>query len=269
MYFKEYDSNITVLKNTYQDSNEEIKDCKVAKKYLNYTTVFEKIEDVTKRNVKAHDISKYSDTNEFVYTCEQMLKKINEISRNKNENYIYSYLEEPDSIIHALGVDHEYVKENVRYINSLICELCGNLENSLVVVIADHGLINTKTVYLEDYKELTELLLRRPSFEPRAVNFYIKDNMKDIFQKKFNEKFKDTFLLMSKHELLEKNIFGKGTPNGKIDDLIGDFVAFGISDVAIEWERDNFDICARHAGLTAEEMEVPLIIIDTDECKNS
>ena len=45
-------------------------------------------------------------------------------------------------------------------------------------------------------------------------------------------------------------------------------LAFAISDVALEWENENKKITARHAGLTKEEMTVPLIIIDTKECKN-
>ena len=42
-------------------------------------------------------------------------------------------------------------------------------------------------------------------------------------------------------------------------------MAFGISDKALEWEKVGFLLEARHAGLTKEEMEVPLFIIDTNK----
>lgn len=167
--------------------------------------------------------------------------------------------------MHALGVDHEYVKENIRYINSLICELSSMLDNSLIIVMADHGLVDAKALYLEDYPKIQEMLVRRPSLETRAVNFFVKNGYKDEFKKEFNKHFKDDFILMSKEEVLEKELFGKGKKNLRIDEVVGDYIAFAIGDKALEWEKGGFIMEARHAGLTQEEMEVPLIVIDTNE----
>lgn len=265
MYFKEYDANICVFKNTYQDSNEEIKDCNVARKYINYYNVFDRIKDITKKRVKTHDISKYSDTNEFAYSCEQMLQRVVEISKDPSEDYIYTYVEEPDLVMHALGTEHEYVRENIKYINSLVCEICEILKDTLVIVIADHGLVDTQTIYLEDYPKLQDMLERRPSIESRAVNFYVKEEYKEKFKEEFENKFKDDFILLTKEEVYDKNLFGTGIKNPRIDNFVGDYIAFAISDKAIEWERDGVKMCARHAGLTKEEMEVPLIVIDTNK----
>lgn len=264
MYFKEYDANITMFTNKYQDSNEEVEDCNAAQKYMGYRNIFDIITDKTKGRVTAHDISKYSDTNEFVYSCEEMLQRVSEIAKNDVEDFIYTYLEEPDSVMHALGVEHEYVKENIRYINSLVCELSEMLDDSLIIVMADHGLLNTTTIYLEDYPKIQEMLVRRPSIESRAVNFYVKEEYKESFPKVFNKAFGKDFMLLSKEEILQKELFGKGKKNPRIDDVVGDYMAFGITDKAIEWEKGGFAMQARHAGLTKEEMEVPLIIIDTN-----
>lgn len=265
MYFKEYDSNITLFTNKYQDSNEEVADCNAAQKYMGYDNIFDIIERVTDGVVDAHDISKYSDTDEFVYSCEEMLQRVSKIAENDRQDFIYTYLEEPDSVMHALGVDHEYVKENIRYINSLICELSSILDNSLIIVMADHGLVDAKALYLEDYPKIQEMLVRRPSLETRAVNFFVKNEYKDEFKKEFNKHFKDDFILMSKEEVLEKELFGKGEKNPRIDEVVGDYIAFAIRDKALEWEKGGFIMEARHAGLTQEEMEVPLIVIDTNE----
>ena len=265
MYFKDYDANIAIFKNTYQDSNEVVEDTNVAQKYIKYYNVFDRIKDITKNRVKTHDISKYSDTNEFAYSCEDMLRRVVEISKDPSEDYIYTYVEEPDLIMHALGTEHEYVKENIKYINSLICEICEILKDTLVIVIADHGLVDTETVYLEDYPKLQDMLVRRPSIETRAVNFFVKEEYKDIFKKEFEKEFKNDFILMSKDEVYEKNMFGTGNKNDMIDDFLGEYIAFATSNKAIEWERGDYKMCARHAGLTKEEMEVPLIVIDTNE----
>lgn len=264
MYFKEYDSNITVFKNTYQDSNEKISDCNVAQKYLKYDNIFDIIKNVTKGEVTTHDISKYSDTDEFVFSCEEMLQKVRIIAQNDVKDFIYTYLEEPDSVMHALGVEHEYVKENIRYINSLTCELAEILDDSLIIIMADHGLVNTSTLYLENYPKIQDMLIRRPSIESRAINFYVKEEFKDVFPTEFNKIFGKDFMLLSKNEILEKELFGKGNKNPRIDEVVGDYIAFAITDKAIEWEKGGLNLEARHAGLTKEEMEVPLFVIDTN-----
>jgi len=267
MYFKEYDANITVFKNTFQGSNEVVPGGNAAQKYMGYKNIFDIIKEITNGKVTPHDISKYSDTNEFVYSCEEMSMLVQEIAKNKEQDFVYTYLTEPDSVMHALGVEHEYVKENVRYINSLVKELCEKLEDSLVIVSADHGLIDTEALYLSNYPKLMNMLKRRISIESRAVNFYVKDEYKTVFKKEFNKIFKDDFMLLSKEEILEKGLFGKGKKNPRIDDVVGDYMAFAVTNKAIEWEDDGYKMQARHAGLTKEEMEVPLIVIDTNEIK--
>lgn len=268
MYFKDYDANICVLKNTYEDTGKKIKGENIARKYVGYENVFNKIEKVTNGEVKAHDISLYSDTNEFVYSYNQMLRKITQIANNREKNFIYAYSEEPDIIMHSTGVDHEYVKENIRFLNSMVHELSQKLENTLIVIIADHGLVDSKVEYLNKYPKLEKMLIRKPSFESRAVNFFVKEEYVQEFKVEFEKVFMDKFILLTKKEVLEKNLFGKGNKNAHIDEFLGDYIAFAISDVALEWENKNKKITARHAGLTKEEMTVPLIIIDTKECKN-
>ena len=92
MYFKEYDANITVFKNTFQGSNEKVPDCNAAQTYMPYKHIFDIITQVTKGEVTAHDISKYSDTDEFVYSCEEMSLRVQEIAKNKVQDFIYTYL---------------------------------------------------------------------------------------------------------------------------------------------------------------------------------
>ena len=263
MYFKDYDANICVLKNTYEDTGKKIKEENIAKKYIGYENIFEKIEDVTNGAVKAHDISLYSDTNEYVYSYNQLLRKIIEISNNGSKNFIYAYSEEPDIIMHSTGVDHEYVKENIRFINSMIYELSKKLENTLIIITADHGLVNCNAKYLDKYPKLEKMLKRIPSFESRAVNFFVKEEYIQDFKIEFEKIFKDKFLLLSREEILKRKLFGEGIQNSHIKETLGDYIAFGISDIALEWEDKNKKIIARHAGLTEEEMTVPLIIIDT------
>ena len=57
-----------------------------------------------------------------------------------------------------------------------------------------------------DYPVLQKCLLMPPSLESRCITFWVKENMKEEFEREFNKEFKEEFMLMSKEEFLSKNI---------------------------------------------------------------
>jgi len=62
-------------------------------------------------------------------------------------------------------------------------------------------------------------------------------------------------------------MLGKGEPHRKISDFIGDYVAIAKSSSVFKMKynqgiRKSFEFKAHHAGITSEEMYVPLIEID-------
>ena len=71
---------------------------------------------------------------------------------------------------------------------------------------------------------------------------------------------------MTKEEFLEKNMLGFRKKHPKIDDFIGNYIALSISDSIIKLETyltEGKKIKkSTHCGLTKEEMEVPVIIIN-------
>ena len=85
-----------------------------------------------------------------------------------------------------------------------------DLEDTLVLVTADHGHLDTGGVVITDCPDLCECLVRMPSIEPRALNLFVKDGMAEKFSRLFNEHFHDQFLLFSKREVIEKKLFGTG-----------------------------------------------------------
>ena len=88
----------------------------------------------------------------------------------------------------------------------------------------------------------------------------------DIFKKEI-AKYEDEFLILSRDEFFEKQFLGNGLMHPKIDDFIGDFVAIAKSNAALKsiyqqngkWEKE---FSAHHAGITVDEMIIPLIKID-------
>ena len=138
--------------------------------------------------------------------------------------------------------------------------MCSKIKNSVVITIADHGHINSEPINLENYTSITQTLEREVSIEPRAQSFKIKPGLESIFKQEFNKYFKNDFNLLDQNEVLEQKIFGVGKNNIHFKDSIGDFVAIAIGD---KYFIDN-ETCQKfksmHAGLTEDEMLIPVII---------
>ena len=176
--------------------------------------------------------------------------------------------------MHEKGCFGADAKTILRKLEKQVKELCrklGEPENfkeaekskTLVIVTADHGHIDTKGVSLTDYPKLCECLLRLPSIEPRALNFFIKPGMKEQFADEFNRKFSDKFMLLTKEEVLEKKLFGEGREHESFRDMLGDYLAVAIGDLCIYNTREEADFfIGAHAGLTEDEMTIPLVLID-------
>ena len=94
--------------------------------------------------------------------------------------------------------------------------------------------------------------------------FFVKDECKANFPTLFQKTFGDDFLLLTREEVLENKVFGSGKENPDLPGMIGDFVAFAISEKSIlKTHYEVQEMPGEHAGLTPEEINIPLIVIDT------
>lgn len=231
-----------------------------AKTHLTYDNLYNKIPretGVAAYGISPHEINKY-DFNE----PQRLYEMIEEFASKDEKNYIYAYYDQPDGLMHMNGTQSQVVKDKVAYIDEQLRILSTKLKDTLIIVTADHGLVDVENLYLEDYPELVELLSSETSIEPRAVNFFIKDGKKEVFESKFNQHFADKFKLMSKAEVLESGLFGdfESHPNFKI--ALGDYLAVATDRFTLLDTRQDPSFKAHHAGLTQREMLVPLILID-------
>ena len=143
--------------------------------------------------------------------------------------------------------------------------LCKELKDSLIIVTADHGHIDTKNVSITDYPKLMECLVRMPSIEPRALNFFVKKEKRLQFEEEFKRQFGNQFVLMTKEEVIESQLFGTNAEHECFRDMLGDYLAVGVGDMTIfNTEEEARNIIGVHAGLTKDELKIPLIVY---ECK--
>lgn len=266
LYFEEIGENVAVFKNTLQRNGEPAAKFNVAHKYIPVKSIMKRIEEVNGRR-SAYCVSFFSKYRSK--SVEDVCKTVYKLSKKRKKKYIYAYWNQPDHAMHSHGVTSQEAHEQILHINSEVEKLCDKLENSLVIITADHGLCDGVNVYLEDYPELNSMLKIPPSIEPgRAMSLFVKDGLHEDFKNEFNRRFGDCFRLMTKEEVFSENLLGYGKPHPRTYDFVGDFLAVATTEKTLFTAREEYEIIGVHAGLTKEEMTVPFIAIETKKGKS-
>lgn len=259
LYFSEVDDNVSAFGNLLQKTNKPAADYRFTDRYLPYDPVWKKIRRSSPETKTAY-VSPFGEykTRSAAHACRTVLR----LARNEDSFFSYCYRPLPDSLIHAFGTESRRVRLNIRMIDYLVRVLCSRLKDSVVIVTADHGLTDVQYLHFSDYPELNEMLLRKPSLEGRAVSIFVKDGMQERFKSRFEELLGEDFILLTKEQVYEQKLFGPGEPHPRTDGFIGDFLAVATGDKFLT-ALDGRTLKAHHAGMTAEEMNVPLIICRT------
>ena len=269
LYFKEYATDATTfMRNTYY-THKPIDGPQPAPALMPYETVFDKIKKASPDVVtnSQYGFDTYSDhgaevkyrVHSFADICDNLAR----ISRTGAPSFTMSYWGEPDNSMHEKGVGSETAVKQFRMIDTELSALSKRVSDMLIIVTADHGLINSSPVYLNDYPDITECLVMPPMVETRAPAFYVKSHRRGQFEQLFRKYFGEWFILLSREDVYRTGIFGRGARNPKFDDFIGDYVACAISDKNIAYRIPSGSgdtLVGKHAGLTEDEMLVPVII---------
>lgn len=272
-YFKEYGRALDMLSHKESYLGDYIKNpmINVFETTVNYKTVFNQIEEAMP-SVKAYEVMpKYSDRRSrrtlVADNMEELVDNIELLCNAEGEKFIMAYSDKPDATLHKFGTDSEEAKEFILDSQYMIENMCRNLgDDTIVIVSADHGHKNIEKAYtLLDYPEILECLIMPASLESRTVAFWVKENMKEEFEKRFNDAFGDEFLLLKSEEFLDKHFLGYGEKHPKVDEFIGNYIALSTGSSIIRLETFMAEgkkvKASTHCGLTRDEMEVPVIII--------
>lgn len=273
-YFKEYGRALDMLshKESYKGVD-VIKEAKinVFEDVVKYTPVFEQIEKASP-NVKAFEITPiYSDKRSKrslrADNLDELVSSIELLCETNSENFILAYSDNPDGLLHKYGAYSDEVKEFIHEAENKIEAMCNKLSDDTVVIIsADHGHKNIEKAYtILDYPEILDCLIMPASLESRFLTFLVKDNMKKEFEERFNNAFKDEFLLLTTEEFLNRNFLGFGDKHPKVDEFLGNYVALSTAGSMIRLETFLAEgkkvKKSTHCGLSKEEMEVPVLVV--------
>ena len=139
------------------------------------------------------------------------------------------------------------------------------LEDTLLLITADHGMMEAECVEWTAHPDLLECLVRPPSIESRAVNLFVKPEKREVFERLFSECFGKDFLLLTREQVLSEGLLGTGNDHPKLEAMMGDYLAVAVGRKALRVESKGYK--GEHAGMTKEEMVIPLIAIEKTSMK--
>jgi hypothetical protein len=190
------------------------------------------------------------------------------ISAAAEPTFTYLYLDEIDTLCHHVGVAHEAVDARVVGIAAELDKLADALAGrARIVLTADHGLIDvpaTDQTLLRAGDPLLELLLVPPSGDARMPIFHLRPGSADTFVEAFNERFGDRMFLLATEQADQMRLFGPEAMSTLARRRFGDFVAIPFKPATLAYlppEKQPGNVFyAVHAGLSPDEMEVPLCL---------
>lgn len=255
-YYPQIDKNVTVYLNTIQNTFRQAADYNVAWRYCPYESIASAIKS---SGGFSYTLAPFEEP--YLSSFEEICKGISQLCSLPNKKYIYAYWYEPDSTMHANGCYEEKTKLVLKRLELEIEKLSQEIEDTLLIVTSDHGQLDSTCVTIADFPEIYNCLKRMPTIEPRAVNFFVLDDLKEEFRYEFEREFGEKFILLTKDEVIKGKLFGPGIEHPVFRDMLGDYLAIAIDDLSIcnsSEQAENF--IGMHGGMTEDEMKIPLII---------
>lgn len=202
-------------------------------------------------------------------TLEQFFELLADVlSRHQDRRFVYAYWSELDRIAHDSGILGEAAERHFRRwdraFDRFLEWVAGT--NSLVIVTADHGFIDTDdshAVDLADHPSLAECLVLPLCGEPRAAYGYVKPRCSSFFEAYVHERLGHAIELHRSDELIEQGWFGLGSAHPGLAARIGDYTLVMKENYVIrDWMpgQHRHRQIGVHGGLNAAEIWVPLAV---------
>lgn len=190
------------------------------------------------------------------------------LKEKTKRKFIYAYWDGLDASCHKYGCRSRETLKHFKSLDKRLEVLAGRLTDTVLVISADHGLIDTapdKIIKAEDYPEFADALALPLCGEPRLAYCYVKAGMAARFENYVKKSFKKYCEIYKSEDLIKKNFFGLFKANSKLSDRVGDYTLimkdnYVIKDFLKGEERKSGG--GVHGGVSRGEMLVPLVIIN-------
>jgi len=139
----------------------------------------------------------------------------------------------------------------------------------LVIITADHGLVDSKKdelIDIEQHPDLKDTLLMPLSGDPRAAYCYVKQGMTDMFEEYVDKNLSEICSVYKSPQCVEDHFFGLDDPNPRLWDRIGDYVLIPKENYVIKDKilgESPHHYTGHHGGMSEDEMFVPVIAVES------
>lgn len=256
LYVPPEDKIVTLFTNCPKDCKVKISEESIAHKYFSYKNIIQEINE--KGKYKSVSISPFGGIN--YSSLDEMLDILIDECNKEGKKYIYCYNQEPDTTLHAQGTENETVDALFKTISEKTEAMFNKLgDDTLVIVVADHGHLNCTGVLLDDYPDFKNTLAGDIWVEGRLCAFRVKDE--ENFKKLFAKYFTDDFTLYTQKEIIDMELFGPGKEHELFRKSLGDYFALAKTNKFFRYCDRSINLKSMHAGFTEDEMLIPLIVL--------
>ncbi|WP_276301409.1 alkaline phosphatase family protein [Halorussus lipolyticus] len=194
--------------------------------------------------------------------------------------YCFAYLPQVDAAAHESGTDSTEYRETVGEVVSAVESALAGLDSdtadeTLVVVTADHGHVNTdpeRNVNLDQRPDLLDALRRQAdgtpikfSGSPRNVHLHLQDGRVEEVAEDLRREFDAR--AFERDEIFDRDLFGDVTPSETFRQRLGD-VVLSHRNLNVWYgddEAEELGYVGMHGGLNPDEMLVPFAVVPASD----
>ncbi len=194
------------------------------------------------------------------------------VAAAQRPSFHYLYIPDVDAAEHRHGHHAPAVLDAVRAVQAALAQLAQQLAENRparsswrIVASADHGVMTVP----DDQKHrvargdpLLDDLVVPFSGEPRVPMFHVRAGRAPAFTEQFRERYGDAFALLTIDEVERLQLLGPEPLTDTTRARVGDYVGIAVEPAVLLHEPDGIDtLRGFHAGLTPDEMRIPLVVV--------
>ncbi len=193
-----------------------------------------------------------------------MFRKIKKAMKQPGKKFVLAYWPELDLILHHAGTKSAEAQQHFKVLDKKLARFVKKVNNATLVITADHGLHDvSRNVWVHKHPVMEEAMSLPLCGEGRLAYAYVHPEKAKKFESYVKRKLKHACTIHKSKDLL--SWYGPGKAHPHLQHRIGDYVLIAKPGWAIKdrvWGEGGSMSTARHAGVSKEEMHVPLIVIE-------
>jgi hypothetical protein len=192
------------------------------------------------------------------------------VTSQNDRNYVYAYWPEFDGLAHSRGIASKEVAQHFAELDEAFAKFVQGLQgtDSKIIVTADHGFVDIPSsgvIQMDDHPDLADTLVLPLCGEKRFSFCYVHPEKSDRFRQYVKSELSHAVELYRSSDLIEQGWYGLGDPHPELESRVGHYTlvlkpGYKIRDRVLgEKPKRHIGV---HGGVTQEEMQVPLVVVD-------